>query len=50
MTETGRHSAKLAVAKQHERLPLGFQVSIKKPLNDADKQFQVNFVATYSFR
>jgi hypothetical protein len=44
------HSAKLAVAKQLERLPLGFRFSIKKPIDDGDKQFQINFVATYSFR
>jgi hypothetical protein len=44
------HSAKFAVAKQLERLPLGFQLAIKKAFDGGDKQFQINFVTTYSFR
>jgi hypothetical protein len=44
------HSAKFAVAKQLERLPLGFQLSFKKSFDGGDKQFQINFVTTYSFR
>jgi hypothetical protein len=42
------HSAKLLLAKNLEELPLGFALSIKKPLN-GNKEFQVNFVSTYYF-
>jgi hypothetical protein len=44
------HSAKLQVAKQLERLPFGFSLSIKKPFDGGEKRFQVNFVTTYYFR
>jgi hypothetical protein len=44
------HSAKFAVAKQLERLPLGFKLSIKRSFDGGDKRFQINFVTTYSFR
>ena len=40
-------SAKLQVAKQLDRLPLGFALSIKKTFDGGDKKFQVNFVSTY---
>ncbi len=42
------HSVRLQLAKRLEELPLGFSISIKKPLN-GDKQFQINFVSTYYF-
>lgn len=45
---TWTHSVKLQLAKRLEELPLGFSLSIKKPLN-GDKEFQVNFVSTYYF-
>lgn len=42
------HAAKFQVAKQLVELPLGFALSIKKPLeNDSVKDFQINFVSTY---
>jgi len=44
------HSAKLQVAKQLDRLPMGFALSIKKPFDGGEKKFQVNFVTTYYFR
>ena len=44
------HSAKLQVAKRLEERPLGFTLSIKKPLDDeSNKDFQVNLVSTYYF-
>ncbi len=42
------HSVRLQLAKRLEELPLGFSISIKKPLH-GDKQFQINFVSTYYF-
>ncbi len=44
------HSGKFIVCKQLERQPLGFSLSIKKPFDGGNKQFQINFVATYYFR
>ena len=44
------HSAKLVLAKQLERLPLSFAVSLKKSFDGGDKQFQLNFTTTYFFR
>lgn len=44
------HSAKFTVTKQLERLPMGFSLSIKKPFDAGDKEFQINFVITYYIR
>ena len=44
------HSAKLVVAKELRSPPLGFALSIKKPFDGGEKEFQVNFVITYFFR
>jgi hypothetical protein len=44
------HSGKFVIVKQLERLPLGFSLSIKKPFDGGNKEFQVNFVTTYYFR
>jgi hypothetical protein len=44
------HSGKFVIGKLLERLPLGFSLSIKKPFDGGDKDFQINFVATYFFR
>ena len=44
------HSAKFVITKVLERLPLGFSLSIEKPFDDSDKEFQINFVTTYYFR
>ncbi|MCZ7640773.1 MAG: hypothetical protein M5U12_34800 [Verrucomicrobia bacterium] len=44
------HSAKLVLAKQLERLPLSFAVSLKKSFDGGEKEFQFNFVTTYFFR
>jgi len=44
------HSAKLAVAKNLEQLPLSFSLSIKKSFDGGNKEFQINFVTTYFFR
>jgi hypothetical protein len=44
------HSAKFAIAKQLERLPLGLQLSIKKSFDGGGKQCQLNVVTTYYFR
>ncbi len=43
-------SVKLLVAKQLNHPPLGFALSIKKPFDGGEKQFQVNFFITYYFR
>ncbi len=44
------HSAKFTIAKQLERLPMGFSLSIKKSFDGGEKEFQANFVITYYFR
>jgi hypothetical protein len=44
------HSAKLALSKQFNDPPLGLSLSIKRPFDSGEKQFQVNFVVTYHFR
>ncbi len=44
------HSAKFLVAKQLDKPPLGFAISIKESFNGGDKEFQVNFIITYYFR
>ena len=43
-------SAKLTVAKQLDTPPLNFALSIKKPFDGGEKEFQLNFVITYFFR
>jgi hypothetical protein len=43
-------SGKLYLSKQFENPALGFTVSIKKPFNTANKDYQVNFIATYFFQ
>jgi hypothetical protein len=43
------NSGKFAIGKQLERLPLGFSLSIKKPFDGGNKEFQINFVTTYFF-
>lgn len=43
------HSAKFVIGKQLERQPLGFSLSVKKPFDGGNKEFQVNFIATYYF-
>ena len=44
------HSAKLQVAKHLESVPVGFSLSIKKPLDDdSNEDFQINFLSTYYF-
>ena len=47
---TWTHSAKLVIAKQLERVPLSFALSIKKPFDGGEKNFQVNFKVTWFFR
>ena len=47
---TWTHSAKFAVAKNLERAPVSFVLSIKKPFDGGAKDFQVNFIATWYFR
>ena len=42
--------AKLLVAKELENIPLNFALSIKRDFDSGEKEFQVNFVATYYFR
>ncbi len=44
------HSAKLVVAKQLDRTPLGFALSIKRSFDSGEKDFQVNLILTYYFR
>ena len=44
------HSAKLLVAKQLDAPPLGLALSIKKPFDGGEKQFQINLIITYYFR
>jgi hypothetical protein len=44
------HSATLSVARQLEQVPLGFSLSVKKPLDGGNKKFQVNLVTTYYFQ
>ena len=44
------HSAKLVVAKQFDKPPLGFALSLKKPFDSGEKEFQVNLIITYHFR
>jgi hypothetical protein len=44
------HSAKFLVAKQLERAPISFALSLKKPFDGGEKKFQVNFIVTYYFR
>lgn len=44
------HSAKLLLAKRLNNPPLGLALSIKKPFDGGEKQFQVNFIITYHFR
>ncbi|MDY0187895.1 MAG: transporter [Syntrophus sp. (in: bacteria)] len=44
------HSAKLSIAKQFKRQPLGFSISMKRSFDGGDKEFQINFVTTYYFR
>jgi hypothetical protein len=43
-------SAKLQVSKQVASAPLGLSLSVKKTIDETDKKFQINFVATYFFR
>jgi hypothetical protein len=43
-------SAKFTVTKQLDQLPLGLSLSIKKPFDGSNKQFQMNFITTYYFR
>jgi len=43
-------SAKFAVAKRLENVPLTFSLSFKKPFDTQDKDFQVNFAVTYFFQ
>lgn len=43
------HSAKFVVAKRLDRAPVSLAASIKKPFDGGAKQFQVNFIVTYSF-
>jgi len=44
------HSGKFMVAKQFNRPPLGLALSIKRPFDSGEKEFQVNFIITYYFR
>jgi len=44
------HSGKFVIAKQLEQLPVGFSLSIKKPFDGGNKEFQINFGITYYFR
>ena len=43
-------SAKLTVTKLLENQPLGFSLSLKKNIDETNKDFQINFVTTYYFR
>ncbi len=43
-------SGKLYVSKAFQKVPISLTASIKKPFNNRNKDFQVNFVMTYSFR
>ncbi len=43
-------SGKLTIAKQLDKPPIGFALSIKRTFDGGDKEFQINFVTTYFFR
>ncbi len=43
-------SGKLYLAKHFRDPALGFTISVKKPFNTANKDYQVNFAMTYFFR
>ena len=43
-------SGKLTIAKQLDKVPVGFALSIKRTFDGGDKEFQINFVTTYFFR
>jgi hypothetical protein len=43
------HSAKLVLAKQFNKLPLGLAVSVKRQFDGGSKEFQANFIFTYFF-
>ena len=47
---TWTHSGKLAIAKELERVPLSFSLSIKKAFDGGGKKFEVNFIATWFVR
>jgi len=42
-------SAKLTLSKRLRNSPFGFALSFKKPIDETEKRFQVNFVTTYYF-
>ncbi len=41
------HFAKLGVSKRLDDLPVALSLSIKKPLEESEKDFQINLVGTY---
>lgn len=43
-------SGKLYVSKAFQKVPISLTVSVKKPFNNRNKDFQVNFVMTYFFQ
>jgi hypothetical protein len=47
---TWTHSGKLAIAKELDRVPLSFSLSIEKTLDGGDKTVQLNFISTWFFR
>ena len=47
---TWTHSGKLAIAKELDRAPVSFSLSIEKPLDGGDKTVQLNFIANWFFR
>jgi len=44
------HSGKVLVAKQFKTAPIGLALSIKRPFDSGEKEFQVNFILTCYFR